>query len=85
MTVGPGWGAGNIVVKVRGKIAAMLHGEELVVKLPRERVDALVASQIGTRFDPRRNGKVMKEWLVVREGAADWVSLSEEAAAFAGA
>jgi hypothetical protein len=55
---------------------------DLVAKLPRERVDALVVGRIGDRFDPRRNGKVMKEWLVVPEGKASWIALAREAHRF---
>ena len=32
------------------------------------------------RFDPRRNGRLMKEWLVVAPGReAQWLSLAKEA------
>jgi hypothetical protein len=36
----------------------------------------------GKRFDPRRDGRLMKEWLVVRSDAASWVSLAREAYGF---
>lgn len=66
------------------KIFAMLGRDgELVVKLPKERVDELVASGAGARFDPRHDGRLMKEWVTVpatRRRA--WESLVAEALAF---
>ena len=52
-----GKGFGSDALKVRGKIFAMLSQGRLVVKLPRQRVDALVASGDGERFDPRHDGR----------------------------
>jgi TfoX/Sxy family transcriptional regulator of competence genes len=71
---------GSAGLKVNGRIFAMLVRGNLVVKLPRQRVDALVESGEGERFDPRRNGRVMREWLVL-DGAArsDWSELAGEA------
>jgi len=61
-----GRGFGSDALKVRGKIFAVLSSQgRFVVKLPRQRVDALVASGDGERFDPRRDGRVMKEWLAL--------------------
>ena len=56
---------GSSELKVRNKIFAMLVRERLVVKLPKSRVDTLVASGNGERFDPRHDGRLMKEWLVL--------------------
>jgi hypothetical protein len=67
-----------------GQIFAMLSNDRLVVKLPRKRVDQLVASGEGDRFDPRRDGRVMKEWLSLVPGSAqDWFALAQEALEFA--
>lgn len=78
-------GFGANALKVRGKIFAMLVRSQLVVKLPKLRVDALIAAQQGERFDPRHDGRLMKEWLVVAYGGeADWLSLSREALAYVG-
>ncbi len=78
-------GFGAAALKVDNRIFAMLASrDEFVVKLPRPRVDALVAAGEGKRFDPRRNGKLMKEWLVVGPGLeARWLPLAEEALEFA--
>jgi len=82
VVVEPGWGTGNVVLKLAAKIFAIVGEDRLVVKLPKARVDELVDAKTGKRFDPRKNGRVMKEWLVV--GArADKIALAEEAYAFA--
>ncbi len=78
----PGWGAGNTVLKVKGKIFAMTVRGEFVAKLPKARCDELVAGRHAVYFDPRKNGRLMKEWVVVAEGAADWLALAREAHAF---
>ncbi|MES1208558.1 MAG: hypothetical protein ABUS79_21680 [Pseudomonadota bacterium] len=86
VTVGPGWGQGGIVLKRGDKIFAMLVRGQFVAKLPKLRVEALVEGGVGVRFDPRRDGRVMKEWLVVEEAAArQWSSLAREAFAFGAA
>jgi hypothetical protein len=72
-------------LKVNNKVFAMVSSKgEFVVKLPRERVDALVASGDGTRFDPG-HGRLMKEWLAVSpKSKLDWLALAKEALAFVG-
>lgn len=78
-----GKGFGADALKVRGKIFAMLSGGRLVVKLPRQRVDALIAAGEGDRFDPRRDGRMMKEWLsLAPTSPLDWLSLAREARDF---
>jgi hypothetical protein len=52
-------------LKTRGKFFAMVQKGELVVKLPRARVDELVAARKGRRFDPG-HGRLMKEWVTLR-------------------
>ena len=69
-------------LRVRGKIFAMLGSDGLVVKLPKGRVDQLVASGVAVRFDPG-HGRVMKEWVTVPVSQADnWERLAAEAFAF---
>jgi hypothetical protein len=70
-------------LKVNDKIFAMLVRGSLVVKLPKPRVDGLVAARQGERFDPG-HGRVMKEWVVVAPGAGDWLELAREARTFVG-
>jgi hypothetical protein len=72
-------------LKVGGKLFAMLSKGELVVKLPKQRVDELVASGTGTPFDPG-HGRVMKEWITIspRHGR-DWGNFAAEARQFVAA
>ena len=61
----------------------MLVKGKLVVKLPKPRVDALVASGDGERFDPRHDGRLMKEWLSVESTSEEeWLPLAREAMEF---
>jgi hypothetical protein len=74
---------GSSGLKVHNTIFAMLVRDRLVVKLPRSRVDALVASGDGERYDPRGDGRLMKEWVVIAPTArVDWVQLAREAMGF---
>jgi len=69
-------------LKVRGKVFAMLVQGNLVVKLPRDAVEALVARREGTRFDPG-HGRVMKEWVVLPPALGErWLELARQARAF---
>ena len=75
---------GSSALKVNGSIFAMLTSGHLVVKLPRDRVDALIADGTGGPFDAGK-GKPMKEWLTVLQGDDEtWVTLTGEAFAFVG-
>ncbi len=78
---GQGFGASGL--RVRGKIFAMLSSKgEFVVKLPQQRVGALIASGDGERFDPG-HGRLMKEWVTVEPTSdAGWLPLAREAMAF---
>lgn len=74
---------GSAALKVNNKIFAMLVRSKLVVKLPRQRVDALIASGDGEAFDPRQDGRLMKEWLSLDPMSdQDWLSLAREAMEF---
>jgi hypothetical protein len=69
-------------LRVHNRIFAMLVIDRLVVKLPKARVDALVAAGEGVRFDPG-HGRVMKEWLSVGpQSREDWLALAREALGF---
>ncbi len=71
-------------LRVKGKIFAMLVKGELVAKLPKARVDELVASGAGTQFDPG-HGRLMKEWASIPpESSEDWERLAGEALRFVG-
>lgn len=75
---------GSIGLKIGGKVFAMVVKGKLVVKLPKERVEALVASAKGEFFDPGQ-GRLMKESVAV--GAGDkrsWLGLAKEAKHYVG-
>ena len=74
----------SVGLKVGGKIFAMLVRGDLVVKLPRERVSALVEAGVGRQFDPRRDGRLMKEWVVLAGDDPPWVEVAREACDFVG-
>jgi hypothetical protein len=69
---------GSNGLKVNGTLFALFTQGTLVVKLPKERVAALVAAQIGKPFDPG-HGRLTKEWLTVTSPEASWVDLAREA------
>lgn len=77
---------GSNGLRINGRVFAMLSAEKrLIVKLPRDRVDALVNAGDGERFDPRRNGRVMREWIVMKPSSrANWLQLAREALDFVG-
>ncbi|HSS62741.1 MAG TPA: hypothetical protein VLK30_14905 [Candidatus Limnocylindrales bacterium] len=78
VTEGRGFGSSG-QLKVGGRIFAMLVRGALVVKLPRSRVDELVASDEGTRFDAGK-GRPMREWFVLSPTSRRrWLPLVEEA------
>jgi hypothetical protein len=76
-------GFGSSALCINGKIFAMLSSKnDFVVKLPRKRVDLLVAAGSAKRFDPG-HGRLMKEWLVVGpRGNEDWLLVAKEAMRF---
>lgn len=83
VTQGTGFGS-SPGLRTTGKIFAMLVNSELVVKLPKARVDQLVASETGGRFDPG-HGRLMKEWATVAlHSTESWERLAAEALQFVG-
>ena len=72
----------SVGLRVDGKIFAMLVRGSLVVKLPAERVAELVSSGRGQQFDPRRDGRLMKEWVVLDRPRPPWLDLAREAYRF---
>ncbi|MFC0555424.1 hypothetical protein ACFFHJ_31460 [Planotetraspora thailandica] len=80
----PGTGFGSNGLKVDDKIFAMLVRGRLVVKLPRQRVDALADGGEGERFDPG-SGRLMKEWLILApDSEQNWLDLALEALQYVG-
>jgi hypothetical protein len=78
-----GSGFGRGALRYRTKIFAMFVRGQLVVKLPRHRVDELVAGGHGDRFDANK-GTPMKEWFSLDpESGLGWAPLAREALDFA--
>jgi hypothetical protein len=81
--VGEGRGFGSTgQLKVDGKIFAMLVRGKLILKLPADRVQALVGSGDGEPFDAGK-GRPMREWLALSSTSRrPWFALAREAMAF---
>ncbi|MEZ4501605.1 MAG: hypothetical protein R3C39_03180 [Dehalococcoidia bacterium] len=79
----PGTIMGGECLRAGKEFVAMPHhkGPGIVVKLPRERVTALIEAGQGRPFSP--NGRVFREWLLVEDhDPARWTDLLLEAHAF---
>jgi len=64
------------------KMFAFSSKDSLILKLPEKRVDELVSSGEGTRYDPGR-GKIQREWLAVKPTRSTSLRLAREAMKFA--
>jgi hypothetical protein len=79
-----GRGFGSSALKVNGKIFASLSHGRLLVKLPTERVKALVETKLGEPFSTGP-GRVKKEWVTIAPSSVEeWVRLSDEARRYVG-
>ncbi|HXA28398.1 MAG TPA: hypothetical protein VN193_06590 [Candidatus Angelobacter sp.] len=85
VTLGAGRrGFGADALQVDGRIFAMVSRGHLVLKLPAERVAALIDGGKGAPFDAGK-GRPMKEWVMLeRCTTKQAVALAEEALAFVG-
>jgi hypothetical protein len=81
--VGEGKGFGSRgQLKVDGKIFAMLVRGVLVLKLSGDRVQSLVDSGDGARFNAGKS-RPMREWLALSPTSREpWLALAEEAMTF---
>jgi hypothetical protein len=78
-----GSGFGRSTIRYQGKIFVMLVRGRLVLKLPAQRVDELVAAGDGVHFDANK-GTPMKEWLSLDPDSGQaWLPLAHEALDFA--
>jgi TfoX N-terminal domain len=78
-----GGGFGRTALRFDSKIFAMLVRGRLVLKLPADRVDALIAAGEGVRFDANK-GTPMREWFSLDpESDREWLPLAREALDFA--
>jgi hypothetical protein len=77
-----GSGFGRSAMRFQNKIFAMFVRGRLVLKLPADRVDALVAAGEGVHFDANK-GTPMKEWLSLDPDCGlAWLPLACEALEF---
>jgi hypothetical protein len=77
-----GAGFGKAALRVQNKIFAMFVRGKLVVKLPLDRVTALVDGGHGVHFDANK-GTPMKEWFALDPTSdLDWSALAHEALDF---
>ena len=75
-------GFGRTALRSHGRIFAMFVRGQLVLKLPKKRVDELVEGGHGVRFDANK-GTPMKEWLALSTGSElGWPDLAREAIEF---
>ena len=78
-----GGGFGRSAVRFQNKIFVMLVRGRLVLKLPADRVDDLIAAGHGVRFDANK-GTPMREWLSLDpESGLPWPPLAREALDYA--
>jgi hypothetical protein len=78
-------GFGRSALRAHGRIFAMFVRGQLVLKLPKGRVDELVEGGQGVRFDANK-GTPMKEWLALgNDSPESWPTLAEEALEFVAA
>ena len=78
-----GGGFGRSAVRFNGKIFVMFVRGRLVLKLPEDRVDDMVAAGNGDRFDANK-GTPMREWFSLDPGSDQpWLPLAREALSFA--
>jgi hypothetical protein len=77
-------GFGSYALWANGKIFVLLSSKgEFVAKLPRERVDELASSGLGKRWDPRNDGRLMKEWVTLEpKDSKNWLPVAREALQF---
>jgi TfoX/Sxy family transcriptional regulator of competence genes len=85
VTLGSGRrGFGSNALLVNGRIFAMVSRGRLVLKLPGDRVAALLEEGVGAPFDAGK-GTPMKQWVMLDERTEGrWLALAHEAAGFVG-
>jgi hypothetical protein len=83
LSVKRGFAEGGLMTS--GKLFAVPHqGDQLLLKLPAGRVEAMIAAGKGASFVAGMGGgRVMKEWVLALPEAADqWLEFATEAEAF---
>jgi len=71
-------------LRVDGRFFVALVGDQLLVKLPHDRIRELISAGIALPFESGK-GRVMREWALVSHSASRrWAALADEALAFVG-
>jgi len=70
---------GMPALKLGGGLFGGRSGDDLVLKIGRERVAELLAAGRGSAFDPSGRGRAMKDWVVLSTPDEDWLELALEA------
>ena len=84
VTFKQGKGFGSNALKVHGKIFAMVSSKgHLTVKLSAPRAAYIVDQGRGHYFDPG-HGRIMKQWVEIRNAEDDWAAIILEARNFVG-
>lgn len=77
---------GSPGLKIRGKVFAFLMKGQLILKLPKERVDELVAAKAGDHFGHMfapDDWRPMKEWVDLKQDSKkEWLTFAKEARDF---
>jgi TfoX/Sxy family transcriptional regulator of competence genes len=74
---------GGTALKARNKVFACFYKGKLVLKLPRQRVNELVASGGAVHFDSG-TGRPAKEWVAIDPSRGkEWLGLARDAQQFA--
>ena len=70
---------GMPALKLGGKLFGGRAGDDLVLRVGRERAAELIGAGRGSAFDPSGRDRPMKDWVVLAEPADDWHALALEA------
>jgi hypothetical protein len=70
---------GMPALKSSGKLFGGRSGPDLVLRIGRERAQALILAGRARPFDPSGRNRPMKDWVLAGEPADDWVTLALEA------
>ena len=77
---------GSLGLKISGKVFAFSMKGKLVLKLPKEKVDELIAAKEGKHFGHMfapNNWRSMKEWVeIASDNEKVWLKLASEAKSF---
>ncbi len=75
---------GTTALTIKGKVFVFPWKGRVVFKLPKERVEEIIASKKGIYFDPG-HGRISKEWVAINPNTdSECINLAKEAKNFVG-